>query len=154
MKQVNRKAPLLMSSHKKRSLSVSTERLRLRGNMKKSELKNFIQVYSELKSMLSESDATIIIKKKSQKVRIEIKPWMYRFSKYLSLIKQTENNTVREIIRRSVEQGEKDLKVWQSVAVSESTYYRLKKQIVDKIYNLYILEGEVKMEEILKEKIE
>lgn len=143
-----------MSSHKKRSLSISTERLRLRGNMKKSELKNFIQVYSELKSMLSESDATIIIKKKSQKVRIEIKPWMYRFSEYLSLIKQTENNTVREIIRRSVEQGEKDLKVWQSVAVSESTYYRLKKQIVDKIYNLYILEGEVKMEEILEEKIE
>ncbi len=122
--------------------------------MKKSELKNFIRVYSELKSMLSESDVTIIIKKKSQKVRIEIKPWMYRFSKCLSLIEQTENNTIREIIRRSIEQGEKDLKVWQSVAVSESTYYRLKKQILDKIYNLYILEGEVKMEEILEEKIE
>ena len=143
-----------MSSHKKRSLSVSTERLRLRGNMKKSELKNFIQVYSELKRMLSESDATVIIKKKRQKVRVEIKPWMYRFSKYLSLIEQKENNTIREIIRRSIEQGEKDLKIWQSVAVSESTYYRLKKQIVDKIFNLYILEGEVKMEEILEEKIE
>ena len=122
--------------------------------MKKSELKNFIQVYSELKSMLSESDATVIIKKKRQKVRVEIKPWMYRFSKYLSLIEQKENNTIREIIRRSIEQGEKDLKIWQSVAVSESTYYRLKKQIVDKIFNLYILEGEVKMEEILEEKIE
>lgn len=143
-----------MSSHKKRSLSVSTERLRLRGNMKKSELKNFIQVYSELKSMLSERDATIIIKKKRQKVRVEIKPWMYKFSEYLSLIERTENNTIREIIRRSIAQGEKDLKVWQSVAVSESTYYRLKKQIVDKIYNLFILEGEVKMEEILEEKIE
>lgn len=122
--------------------------------MKKSELKNFIQVYSELKRMLSESDATVIIKKKRQKVRVEIKPWMYRFSKYLSLIEQKENNTIREIIRRSIEQGEKDLKIWQSVAVSESTYYRLKKQIVDKIFNLYILEGEVKMEEILEEKIE
>ena len=143
-----------MSSHKKRSLSVSTERLRLRGNMKKSELKNFIQVYSELKSMLSERDAIIIIKKKRQKVRVEIKPWMYKFSEYLSLIERTENNTIREIIRRSIAQGEKDLKVWQSVAVSESTYYRLKKQIVDKIYNLFILEGEVKMEEILEEKIE
>lgn len=126
----------------------------MRGNMKKSELKNFIQVYSELKRMLSESDATVIIKKKRQKVRVEIKPWMYRFSKYLSLIEQKENNTIREIIRRSIEQGEKDLKIWQSVAVSESTYYRLKKQIVDKIFNLYILEGEVKMEEILEEKIE
>ena len=122
--------------------------------MKKSELKNFIQVYSELKSMLSERNATIIIKKKRQKVRVEIKPWMYRFSEYLSLIERTENNTIREIIRRSIAQGEKDLKVRQSVAVSESTYYRLKKQIVDKIYNLYILEGEVKMEEILEEKIE
>lgn len=122
--------------------------------MKKSELKNFIQVYSELKSMLSERNATIIIKKKRQKVRVEIKPWMYRFSEYLSLIERTENNTIREIIRRSIAQGEKDLKVWQSVAVSESTYYRLKKQIVDKIYNLYILEGEVKMEENLEEKIE
>ncbi len=122
--------------------------------MKKSELKNFIQVYSELKRMLSESDATVIIKKKRQKVRVEIKPWMYRFSKYLSLIEQKENNTIREIIRRSIEQGEKDLKIWQSVAVSESTYYRLKKQIVDKIFNLYILEGEVKMEEILEDKIE
>ena len=122
--------------------------------MKKSELKNFIQVYSELKSMLSERNATIIIKKKRQKVRVEIKPWMYRFSEYLSLIERTENNTIREIIRRSIAQGGKDLKVWQSVAVSESTYYRLKKQIVDKIYNLYILEGEVKMEEILEEKIE
>lgn len=122
--------------------------------MKKSELKNFIQVYSELKSMLSERNATIIIKKKRQKVRVEIKPWMYRFSEYLSLIERTENNTIREIIRRSIAQGKKDLKVWQSVAVSESTYYRLKKQIVDKIYNLYILEGEVKMEEILEEKIE
>lgn len=122
--------------------------------MKKSELKNFIQVYSELKRMLSESDATVIIKKKRQKVRVEIKPWMYRFSEYLSLIEQKENNTIREIIRRSIEQGEKDLKIWQSVAVSESTYYRLKKQIVDKIFNLYILEGEVKMEEILEEKIE
>lgn len=122
--------------------------------MKKSELKNFIQVYSELKSMLSESDATIIIKKKRQKVRVEIKPWMCKFSEYLSLIERTENNTIREIIRRSIAQGEKDLKVWQSVAVSESTYYRLKKQIVDKIYNLFILEGEVKMEEILEEKIE
>ena len=64
------------------------------------------------------------------------------------------NRFIREIIRRSIAQGEKDLKAWQSVAVSESTYYRLKKQIVDKIYNLYILEGEVKMEEILEEKIE
>lgn len=80
--------------------------------MKKSELKNFIQVYSELKSMLSERDATIIIKKKRQKVRVEIKPWMYKFSEYLSLIERTENNTIREIIRRSIAQGEKDLKVW------------------------------------------
>lgn len=79
---------------------------------------------------------------------------MYRFPEFLYLIGQTENYTIREIIRRSIEQGEKDLKVWQSVAVSESAYYRWKKQIVEKIYNLYVLAGDVKMEEILEEKIE
>ena len=53
-----------------------------------------------------------------------------------------------------IEKVEKELKIWQTTAVSESTYYRLKKQIIDKIYNLYILAGDVRLDEILAEKIE
>ena len=33
-------------------------------------------------------------------------------------------------------------------------YYRWRKQIVDKIYNLYVLAGDVRLEEILEERIE
>ena len=122
--------------------------------MKKSELKSFIQIYAELKSLMSKSSDIVVIKKKNRNLKIKIKPWMYRFPEFLSLIGQTENYIIREVIRRSIEQGEKDLKVWQSVAVSESAYYRWKKQIVEKIYNLYVLAGDVKLEEILEEKIE
>lgn len=122
--------------------------------MKKSELKSFIHIYAELKNLLSKRGDIVVIKKRNRNLKIKIEPWMYRFPEFLYLIGQTENYTIREIIRRSIEQGEKDLKVWQSVAVSESAYYRWKKQIVEKIYNLYVLAGDVKMEEILEEKIE
>ena len=143
-----------MSSHKKRSLSVSTERLRLRGNRKKSELKNFVQIYAEIKNALIKRSDVVEIIKRNRKVRVKIKPWMYKFPEFLNLVEKSENHTVREIIRRNIENGEKDLTIWQSVALSESTYYRWKKQIVDKIYNLYVLAGDVRLEEILEGRIE
>ena len=90
----------------------------------------------------------------NRKVRVKIKPWMYKFPEFLNLVEKSENHTVREIIRRNIENGEKDLTIWQSVALSESTYYRWKKQIVDKIYNLYVLAGDVRLEEILEGRIE
>ena len=143
-----------MNSHKKRSLSVSTERLRLRGNRKKSELKNFVQIYAEIKNALIKRSDVVEIIKRNRKVRVKIKPWMYKFPEFLNLVEKSENHTVREIIRRNIENGEKDLTIWQSVALSESTYYRWKKQIVDKIYNLYVLAGDVRLEEILEGRIE
>ena len=143
-----------MNSHKKRSLSVSTERLRLRGNMKKSELKNFVQIYAEIKNTLIKRSDVVEIIKRNRKVRVKIKPWMYKFPEFLNLVEKSENHTVREIIRRNIENGEKDLTIWQSVALSESTYYRWKKQIGDKIYNLYVLAGDVRLEEILEGRIE
>ena len=143
-----------MNSHKKRSLSVSTERLRVRGNMKKSELKNFVQIYAEIKNALIKRSDVVEIIKRNRKVRVKIKPWMYKFPEFLNLVEKSENHTVREIIRRNIENGEKDLTIWQSVALSESTYYRWKKQIVDKIYNLYVLAGDVRLEEILEGRIE
>ena len=42
---------------------------------------------------------------------------MYKFPEFLNLVGKSENHTVREIIRRNIENGEKDLTVWQSVAL-------------------------------------
>lgn len=122
--------------------------------MTKSELKKFVQVYAEVKESLFERSEVAEIVKRNCKVRIKIKPWMYKFPKFLSMVEGSENRTVKEIIRRSIENGEKDLTIWQSIALSESTYYRWKKQVVEKIYNLYVLAGDVKIEEILEERIE
>lgn len=122
--------------------------------MKKSELKNLIQIYSEIKNEIFKKSEIADIKKGGRVIKINIKPWMYKFPEYLYLIKENENCVIGEIIKRSIEKGEKDLKIWQTTAVSESTYYRLKKQIIDKIYNLYILAGDVRLDEILAEKIE
>lgn len=122
--------------------------------MKKSELKNFVQIYAEIKNALIKRSDVVEIIKRNRKVRVKIKPWMYKFPEFLNLVEKSENHTVREIIRRNIENGEKDLTIWQSVALSESTYYLWKKQIVDKIYNLYVLAGDVRLEEILEERIE
>ena len=122
--------------------------------MKKSELKNFVQIYAEIKNALIKRSDVVEIIKRNRKVRVKIKPWMYKFPEFLNLVEKSENHTVREIIRRNIENGEKDLTIWQSVALSESTYYRWKKQIVDKIYNLYVLAGDVRLEEILEGRIE
>lgn len=122
--------------------------------MKKSELKNFVQIYAEIKNALIKRSDVVEIIKRNRKVRVKIKSWMYKFPEFLNLVEKSENHTVREIIRRNIENGEKDLTIWQSVALSESTYYRWKKQIVDKIYNLYVLAGDVRLEEILEGRIE
>ena len=122
--------------------------------MKKSELKNFVQIYAEIKNALIKRIEVVEIIKRNRKVRVKINPWMYKFPEFLNLVGRSENHTVREIIRRNIENGEKDLTIWQSVALSESTYYRWKKQIVDKIYNLYVLAGDVRLEEILEGRIE
>ncbi|MGN1099809.1 MAG: hypothetical protein ACI4S9_05650 [Christensenellales bacterium] len=37
--------------------------------------------------------------------------------------------------------------------ISESGYYRLKREIENKIYELYIVDGDVTQDEILKEKV-
>lgn len=122
--------------------------------MKKSELKSFVQIYAEIKNALIKKSNVVEIIKRNRKMRITIKPWMYKFPQFLALIEKSENYTVREIIKRSIEKGEKDFMVWQVVALSESTYYRWKKQIIEKIYNLYVLAGDVRLEEILQERIE
>lgn len=122
--------------------------------MKKSELRWFIQIYAEMEKALLNRSETVEIKRNRRIERIKIKSWMYRLPEYLALIEQAENYTIREIIKRSIRKGERELKIIHSVAVSESTYYRWKKQILDKIYDLYILSEDVTLEEILSEKID
>lgn len=48
--------------------------------MKKSELKNFVQIYAEIKNALIKRSDVVEIIKRNRKVRVKIKPWMYKLS--------------------------------------------------------------------------
>lgn len=60
--------------------------------MTKSELKKFVQVYAEVKESLFERSEVAKIVKRNRKERIEIKAWMYKFPKYLSMVEGLEDN--------------------------------------------------------------
>lgn len=122
--------------------------------MKKSELKQCLQVYVDIEKELKGHNTTSVTRCNRRKRQIVIKPWMYKLPEFLILIEDSENHIIRQIIKQSIKRGEKDKKVLCSIPVSESTYYRWKRQIVDKIYELYILSNDVTEEEILSERIE
>ena len=62
----------------------------MRGHMKKSELKNLIQIYSEIKNEIFKKSEIVDLKKGRRVIKINIKPWMYKFPEYLYLIKENE----------------------------------------------------------------
>ena len=43
--------------------------------MRKSELKNFVQIYAEIKNALIKRSDVVEIIKRNRKVRVKIKPW-------------------------------------------------------------------------------
>lgn len=122
--------------------------------MKKKELKQCLQIYAKIKKALQNRNNTVEIKRKKRTERIEIKPWMYKLPEYLGLLEKAESVLIRDLIRESIRNGENDQKVLWRLPVSESTFYRWKRQIIDKIYDLYILSGDVSAEEILLNRIE
>lgn len=56
------------------------------GDMRKSELKNFVQIYAEIKNALIKRSDVVEIIKRNRKVRVKIKPWMYKFPEFLNLV--------------------------------------------------------------------
>lgn len=114
--------------------------------MTKKELKQCLQQYIKIIGCLQH---------KEKSVRLKIMPWMYKLPNILNQIKNAETNEViKKIIKQSIEEGKTDREIFVNLAMSESTYYRCKRKILEKIFNLYILSGEVTFEEIISERID
>lgn len=123
--------------------------------MTKQELKKTIQKYSKiehaLKGGVAYAEATRIGRTKVAAIR----PWMYRLPEILRRIAETEKNgEIVRIIEYGIRLGQKDRAVMRAIPVSESTFYRWKNKLTDKIYELLIEAGEVTDDEILSESIE
>lgn len=123
--------------------------------MKKREIKQCIQIYSKIEWALIERRTSVEIKQNGCKKSVTIFSWMYRLPEIIRQIKNTEKNDfIGIMIEENIRSGEKDRIVMRDIPVSESTYYRWKSQLIDKIFTIFALSGEVTLEEILAESIE
>ena len=85
---------------------------------------------------------------------ISIPTWAWKIEEVFQKIITTENNCiVNKIIDKVYRQGMEDKSVFLDLPITESGYYRLKRKLEEKIYELYISSGEVTEEEILKNKL-
>ena len=123
--------------------------------MTKKVLKRYLQQYVKIVEALQQKELTINIRHKEKKIYFEASSWMYKLPMIIQKIKDNETSkTIKKMIKESIEEGKKDREVLNDLAISESTYYRWKQKILEKIFNLYILCGEVKEEEIMIERID
>ena len=71
---------------------------------------------------------------------------------YLSEVYRNENNEIiKIIIKEHIYKGKSNKELVELLPVSESDYYRLKNQLIDKIYHLLILDNKVTRDEILND---
>ena len=71
---------------------------------------------------------------------------------YLSEVYRNENNEIiKIIIKDHIYKGKSNKELVELLPVSESDYYRLKNQLIDKIYHLLILDNKVTRNEILND---
>lgn len=109
--------------------------------MTKSELKHFLKMYhlliGSVSNKMSETDVIQYGRKKKKK----IPTWLLKIEDIFIKITATEENfLVEQIIEKSYRQGESDKWLMSRLPISESGYYRLKREIENKIYELYIVD--------------
>lgn len=122
--------------------------------MLREELKIYLKYYPRVVSAIRERRKEITVGRYGQKKTIVFPEWTKRLEGYVETVLREESSpTAQEIIRESVIKGRADWKVMLDISISESSYYRVKRMIVERIYELYISEGMVTREEILKESV-
>ena len=71
---------------------------------------------------------------------------------YISEIYRYEKDEIiKTIIKEHIYKGKSNKELIELLPVSESDYYRLKNQLIDKIYHLLILDNKVTRDEILND---
>lgn len=122
--------------------------------MLREELKIYLKYYPKVVRAIKERRQEITIGRYGQKKTIAFPEWTKRLEGYVEEVLKGESSpTAQEIIRESVMKGRADWKVMLDISISESSYYRMKRMITERIYELYISEGMVTREEILQESV-
>lgn len=122
--------------------------------MKKEELKHYLNLYNLLKEAIKKGERETNIKLYGRKKKVKIPEWLYKLEDiFEKIIYFEDDKLVAKVINRVYRHGDKDKRVMTSLLITESGDYRLKRKIEEKIYELYILSGDVTADEIYNNKI-
>ena len=122
--------------------------------MKKSSLRKFLNSYYLIIESVKEKQCETEVQIYGRRKRIIIPDWGWRIEEIFQKIILVENNfIVNEIIDKVYSQGLEYMSLFLYLPITESGYYRLKRKLEEKIYELYIASGDVDEEEILKNKL-
>jgi hypothetical protein len=139
-----------------RALSNNALKKNLLGKKKmtKKEIRSYLRIYWKIKDKLTENTKEIIIGRSGRKIRLLLKPEVYKLKICIEEILhyETEPLVIRMITSKIIK-GYTDRMTLKELPLSESTYYRWKQKLIEKIYEWFIYFGEVSKEEILRESI-
>ena len=122
--------------------------------MIKKELKHYLNMYPMIRTGAEKKSSCIETEIYGRKRMIETPMWTYNLEETLAKITESEKDIIiSQIIEQVYRQGETDKRLITRLPVTESGYYRLKRKIEEKIYELYIVNGSVTENEILSNKI-
>jgi hypothetical protein len=116
----------------------------------RAELKQILKDYAVIRDSVEKGNTFVVIKRYRSKLPVQLPPWVSGVRRGISELLKTECDTVREIIKLSYFKGCKDREVIMRLPVSDSGYYRIKRYIEEKIYELCIVYGYVSEQDILR----
>ena len=122
--------------------------------MTKKELKKILKISDQIYPALKEKKTVVHLIKGGRKKKVNIPHWAHHLVNYFEEILQAEDDfTVYHVIKWSYILGYSDKRLLTELPLSESGLYRVKSKIEDKVYQLYIVNGFVTLEEVISNKI-
>ena len=118
--------------------------------MTKGELKQVLKDYAVIRNSIESENAVVVIKRYRNELHFKLPPWIRGVERGIIELLKTESSLVRQIIELSYIKGCKDRDVIMRLPVSDSGYYRIKRYIEEKIYELCIVYGYVTEDDILR----
>ena len=120
--------------------------------MTKKRVNYLLKRYSYMMPAIRNGDPGVEISIGGRKEHIEFDSEVLAVLKLFHLAYENERqHETRMIVRKSIIQGRSDLSIIMENPCERSSYYRMKKNFIDKIYHCCIYEQLVPLEEILEE---
>ena len=117
--------------------------------MTKLELKRILSFYSKIRRSVIMGESTAVIEKYGRKKIVEIPPWGFGIERSIRSIMKTSDPIVCKIAEQLYLKGYKDHEVYVNLPISVSGFYRIKKSIEERIYEMCIVYGYVTENEII-----